>query len=121
MSKLGTAFTTAWKDIKKVATEAASFVTSNSATIQKDVAIGSAILTTAVPSLAPAVTVFDSVEEAAMGELCAVASDVTNATTLEGLFGAAWPTIQALVKTLSTHPAVTAAQAPAAAPATGAA
>jgi len=112
MSKLGTAFTTAWKDIKKVATEAAAFVTSNSATIQKDVAIGSAILTTAVPTLAPAVTVFDSVEEAAMGELCAVASDVTNATTLEGLFGAAWPTIQALVKTLSTHPAVVAAAVP---------
>jgi hypothetical protein len=116
MSKLGTAFTTAWKDLKKVALESAKFVTSNSATIEKDVTVASTIVATVDPALAPVVTVFDSVEESAMGELCAVASDVTNDTTLEGLFGTAWPTIQSLVKTLSSHPAVVAAvAAPAAA------
>ncbi len=111
MSKLGTAFTTAWKDLKKVALEGAAFVTKNSATIQHDVAVGSAIVATVDPALVPVITVFDNVEEAAMGELCAVASDVTNATTLEGLFGTAWPTIQALAKTLTSHPAVVAVAA----------
>lgn len=108
---LGTAFTTAWKDLKKVATEAASFVTANAAKINADVAIGSTIVAAVDPAIAPVVTVFDSVEETVMGELVAIASDVTNAKTLEGLFGSAWPTIESLVKTLSTHPAVVTASA----------
>lgn len=109
MTKLGKAFTTAWQALKKVTLEAASFVTKNEVTIQKDVAIASTIAVTVAPVLTPEVTVFDTVEEAAMGELCAVASDVTNAKTLAGLFGTAWPTIQALVKSLESHPAVVAA------------
>lgn len=113
MSALAKGFSTAWKDLKKVTLAAANFIVKNESKIQDDVKIASVDLAAVAPSLSPAITIFDDVEEEIAGAVFAVASDVTKAATLQGLFGEAWPTIQALVGQLKSHPAVVAATVPA--------
>jgi hypothetical protein len=108
---LASAFTTAWKDLKADTIKVASFVINHGTNIQTTITTVAGDVAKVVPSIAPEITVFDTAEEAAMGTLLAVASDVKNATTLQGLFGDAWPAIQALVTQLESHPAVVAAAA----------
>jgi len=103
---LANAFAAAWKDLKAVATKVATALTNNGAAIQTVVKEASTVVAAVEPSLAPAVTVFDSLEEAVMGKVTAAASDIANAPSLSALFGEVWPAIQSLVATLKNHPTV---------------
>ena len=103
---LANAFTAAWKDLKAVASKVATVLTNDGSAIQTVVTDASAVVAGVAPSLAPAVTVFDSLEEAVMGKVAAAASDIANAPSLSALFGEVWPAIQSLVATLKNHPTV---------------
>jgi hypothetical protein len=103
---LASAFSTAWKDLKATAAKVANVVTRNSGTVQTVVEDVSAAATTIDPAAAGTITAFDSLEEVIVGKIAAAASDVANATSLESLFGEAWPAIKTLVATLENHPTV---------------
>jgi phage-related protein len=103
---LANAFSTAWKDLKAVASKVSTALTNDSAAVQTVVTDASTVVSAVDPALAPAVTVFDSLEEAVMGKVAAAASDIANATSLSALFGEVWPAIQSLVATLENHPTV---------------
>jgi phage-related protein len=103
---LANAFTAAWKDLKAVASKVATVLTQDSAAIQTVVTDASTVVAGVAPSLAPAVTEFDVLEEAIMGKIAAAAADVANASSLSALFGEIWPGVQSLVATLKNHPTV---------------
>lgn len=112
---LAQAFSTAWKDLKKTVSAVATFVVKNQASIQTAVADASTGLAVLDPNAAPIITSFDTLEEAVMGKIAALAHDASAAPTLQALFAEEWPSIQALITTLKGHPtvaSVTAALAP---------
>ena len=109
---LAAAFTTAWKDLKTFGSKAVVWIAKEAPVAQSVVSTAGAIVSIVDPALAPAISTFDTLEESIVGKLAALASDTSNATNLETLFGEAWPTIQALVATLKNHPAVVAASTP---------
>lgn len=117
MINLGHLFAVAWQDLKKGATAAQSFITNHGAQIQADVKIGEGVVTTLDPSVTPFVTVFDSIEEALMGEVTAAVSSVATAPDPAGFFTVSlpatlWPALKGIGTTLSGHPAVVAATTP---------
>jgi ABC-type transporter Mla subunit MlaD len=103
---LANAFSAAWTDLKAVATKVASVLTNDGGAVQTAVTDASTVVAAVAPSLAPSVTVFDSLEVAVMGKVAAAASDIANATSLSALFGEVWPAIESLVATLENHPTV---------------
>jgi hypothetical protein len=116
---LKSAFTTAWTEFKSTLTKMSTFVTAEAPKVQAVVQTGSAMLEAADPGLAPLITVGDSIEQVAMGELLSLfksGAAVVNAATGQAaitLSAGLSTSIQALVGTLEGHPAVVAALAPA--------
>jgi len=102
---LANAFTAAWKDLKTGAAKVAEFLTKNQTTIKNVVAEVEAVVSVIDPPLAPAVTVFDQLEEQVVGKVLELANDAANANSLAELFGAAWPVILSLKQQLANHPA----------------
>lgn len=111
MINLAKAYTTAWQDLKAFGAKAVAFVAKETPAVNSVVKEVSTAAEIVDPALTPAITVFDTLEEEVVGYVAALASDTANATTLSGLFGSAWPTVQALVAQLEGHPAVVAAKA----------
>ena len=120
---LASAFTTAWKDLKSMATKVSTVLVKEAPAIQADIKTASAIAVSVDPALAPVITPLDNLEEVVMGKVAAAAANTANAASLAQLFGEAWPSIQAITTTLENHPTVASvtaalsAPAPAAAPA----
>jgi hypothetical protein len=108
---LANAFTVAWKDLKTGAAKVAEFLTKNQTTIKTVVSEVGTVVAAIDPALAPAVTVFDQLEEQVVGKVLELANDAANANSLAELFGAAWPVILSLKQHLSNHPAVQSAAA----------
>lgn len=116
MFNLANAFTTAWNDLKKVATLAKAFVAKEEPVLQTVVSIGSTAVEALDPALTPAVTAFDSLEAALVGEVTSAIASVTTAPDPAGFFtvslpGTLWPSLKAIASTLEGHPAVVAAKA----------
>jgi hypothetical protein len=113
---LGTAFTTAWTDLKKVASEAAAFVAKQAPAAQKVIAVGSAAVEAIDPALTPAITAFDSIEQSLVGEVTAALGSIITAPDPASFFsvtlpGTLYPALKAIEQTLTGHPAVVAAKA----------
>ena len=114
------AFTAAWQSFKGFVGRTDAFLVKNAPTIQKDVTIGIGIASAMVPSAAPALAVFGTLEEAIMGEVTAAihtgnglvtATDGSTAITLSAELS---DILKHLANTLAGHPAVVAANTPAA-------
>jgi hypothetical protein len=109
------AFKTAWQDLKKGLTTVDTYLATNAATIQSDIQTGVGVAETLVPSAAPIITAFDSIEEAAMAEIMAAihsGAAVVNATTGTAavtLSAGLTSSVKALATTLAGAPAVLAA------------
>lgn len=103
------AFATAWKELKIVGKKTESFLATNGPAIQNAVHEGEVIVSTVVPALAPAVSLFGTVEEAVMGKIFALAHNASTATDVQTLFQEEWPLILALKDQIVNHPVVTAA------------
>jgi len=117
MINLAAAFTIAWKDLKAFGTKAESWITKQAKVVDTVTQTVGAVVSTVDPALAPVVSTFDTLEEVVIGKLAALASDVSTAASVQALVGDAWPTIQSLVTTLKSHPAVTTATAATSTPA----
>jgi hypothetical protein len=118
---MASVFTKVWSETKGILAKADAFLQKNSATIQTDVKAGEAALVAVVPTAAPFVSTFGSIEEAAMGEVVAAVHSLS--TTAQGATVATAGQVtvtfsqelsdvfHSLVGILSNHPAVVAATA----------
>jgi hypothetical protein len=103
---LASAFTSAWKDLKSMATKVAAVLTKDAPAIQAVVKEASTVAVVVDPTIAPVVTSLDNMEEVVMGKVMAAATNTANASSLAQLFGEAWPSLQAIATTLENHPTV---------------
>jgi hypothetical protein len=113
--KLGPVFTTAWKSFKGFVLKTDSYLQANEPKIQAGVKVAEKVAVFADPGLTPAVTIFDGLEESAMGEITAAFH--TGAALVNATDGTATVTLSAelvgvlrhLANTLAGHPDVVAA------------
>jgi hypothetical protein len=117
-----TAFKTAWKDLKSDFTKVDTFLIANEPKIQSAIQTGVAITEALVPAAAPVLTTLDAFEETAVPELLATIAagnavvNATSGTAAVTLSAGLYSSLKTLVGTLSNHPAVVAATAPATTP-----
>lgn len=111
------AFTTAWKSFKSFVTKADQFLVTAAPKIQSVIVTAEKVAVAAIPALAPEVTIFDTFEEAIMGEITSAfhtGAALTNSTTGETtvtLSAELSAIVKQLADTLAGHPAVVAATA----------
>ena len=112
---IGSAFTKAWQSLKNFVTKTNALIVKDAPIIQNAVKVGSAAIVAAVPSAAPAVSAFDSIEETVMGDIAgafhagSVAIDAGTGQATVTLSAELSAYFQDLVNRLSGHPDVVAA------------
>ena len=120
MANLTKAFTTAWQSIKGFVHKTDAYLTANTPKIQQGIVIAEKVAVAVDPALAPVVTIFDTFEEALIGEVTAAfhtgaaLTDATTGAATITLSGQLSGIIKHLADTLAGHPAVVAASVPAA-------
>lgn len=113
-SKVSAGLETAWTDLKTGAGAVATFITNEGATITKDTGSIGAVVTAAIPSASGVVTAIEALESKVMAIVLAGSTELAGATAGNAVqtvtaLKALLPQIQAAADTLSTHPAVVAA------------
>lgn len=110
-------FTKAWTDFKATLTKCSTFLTLEEPKIQAGIQTGVGVAEGLDPALAPILTVGDSIEQVAMGELLSLfksGAAIVNSTSGEAavtLSAGLSTSLKSLVGTLEGHPAVVAALA----------
>lgn len=113
--KIKAAFTAAWTSFKSFVGRADAYIVANGPKVQAAVVLGGKVAVAVDPMLAPIVTVFDTFEEALVGEISAAfhtGAALTNSTTGETtvtLSAELSGIVKQLANTLAGHPAVIAA------------
>ena len=106
---LSGAFTFAWQELKSMATKAEAFIAKEQPVIDSSLKSAAVVAGMVNPVVGVALSTFDSLEEAIVGKVLALAHNTSTAPDVQTLFAEDWPVIQALVAQLKTATSVLAA------------